>query len=70
MLVVPAAIPFTTPAVVTPAFAVLLLAHVPPASALVSVMVAASHTDAGPEIGEGSAFTIMFFTAAHPVVSV
>ena len=47
----PADIPVTTPDALTVALAVLLLLHVPPLVASVSVMLAVGHTLVGPLIG-------------------
>jgi hypothetical protein len=52
--------------VLTEAF-VLLLAHVPPATVLVSVMELPAHTDEGPLIAEGAAFTVTVVIAVQPL---
>lgn len=66
MFVVPDTTPFTTPfdmpMVATP---VLLLCHVPPVAASVSVVVALAHTAVAPEIGS-MVFTVMVDVAVHP----
>jgi hypothetical protein len=51
--VVPAALPVTTPEVLTEAIEVLALLHVPPVVSLVSVKVLPTHTDEGPPIAAG-----------------
>lgn len=67
----PAATPVTTP-VDEPIVATvtLLLAHVPPVLALLSVVVAPVHTDVVPVIAAGSGFTVTTIDLAQPVPSV
>jgi hypothetical protein len=56
---IPAATPLTTPVPPpTVAIAVLLLVHVPPAGAEVSVVEDPTHIAADPEIADGSGFTV------------
>ena len=65
----PAATPVTIP-LVLPIFAsVLLLLQAPPPPS-VSVIVWPTHTDEGPLIVDGSAFTVIIFEVAQPVGSV
>ena len=69
ILVVPAAIPFTTPAALIVA-TVVALAHVPPPEALSSVVVCPAHTSCTPVIGSGSGFTTSDVVRIHPVGNV
>lgn len=62
----PAATPVTTPVVLTVAIKVLLLLHVPPAVASVSVLVPPTVVDAIPEMGAGIGDTVTVRDAEHP----
>jgi hypothetical protein len=62
MLVVPDAIPVTTPVVLTVPAAGLLLTQVPPVTLCVSVAVLPTHTDEGPDIVVGAVFTVTVVT--------
>lgn len=57
MVELPKVLPVTSPAASTAA-SVLLLLHVPPVEAVFSSIVALSHTDNGPVMADGSAFTV------------
>jgi hypothetical protein len=48
---------------------VLLLVHVPPVMASVSVVPVPAQNDVEPDIADGSEFTVTDFTATHPVES-
>jgi hypothetical protein len=63
MIVVPAAIPFTTPDVPTEAMAGMLLLHVPPEPEVDNVITELIHTEVEPEIvpETGSGLTVMIF---------
>ncbi len=65
--VVPGATPVTRP-VVTPMVATdsALLAHVPPAGVLVSIIVLPTHTIAGPAIADGPGLTLTVLVAMQP----
>ena len=67
-MVVPGAIPDTTPAPVIVATAVLVLLHTPPMPLVVSVVAESSHTDVAPEIvpanGAGSTVIVCAATDA------
>ena len=65
----PAATPVTMPLALPMAALVLLLLQAPPPPS-VSVIVCPTHTDEGPLIAEGSAFTVIIFEVAQPVDSV
>ena len=68
MVTVPAATPVTTPvAEPTIALDVLLLTHVPPDSAFVSVAEAPMHTVDGPEIVPGEVDTVTTVAVEQPV---
>ena len=68
---VPAATPVRTPVPVTiVAKAVLLLLHVPPDVALVSVAEAFTHTAVAPLIAPGVVITVTVLLTRHPAVSV
>lgn len=66
MLVVPAAIPFTTPPALMVAIVVALV-HVPPPVALSSVVVWPAHTSCTPVMGSGNGFTTSDAVRIHPV---
>jgi hypothetical protein len=51
----------------TVATAVLLLVHVPPATASLSAVVEATHTNNVPVIVAGEVFTVTVVVAIHPV---
>jgi hypothetical protein len=71
IVAVPPATPVTTPVPVpTIATAVLLLLHVPPPDASLSVVVKPGQTTVVPVIGETVAFTVTVVTFEHPVGSV
>lgn len=63
----PAVIPFTTPLASTVAMAGLLLTHVPPGVALLSTVMAPSHTFIRPVMGDGSGFTVKLCERIQPV---
>ena len=67
MITEPAAIPFTTPLASTVAIAVLLLTQVPPGVALLSTVIAPSHTFIRPVIGDGSGLTVKLCERIQPV---
>ena len=70
MIVKPVAAPVTIPlAEPTVATTVLLLAHVPPPPSL-KVIAAPTQTVAGPEIAEGSGFTVTTVVVVQPVPKV
>ena len=69
ILVVPAAIPFTTPAALIVAI-VVALAQVPPPVALSSVVVCPAHTTCTPVMGSGSGFTTSDAVRIQPVGNV
>jgi hypothetical protein len=62
--------PLTTPPALIVATVVLLLPHVPPAVALLNVVVAPSQTTAAPAIVAGSAFTVTTLIAIQPAADV
>jgi hypothetical protein len=66
-VVTPVTIPVNDPIVATD---VVLLAHVPPIEASVSVIVAPTHTAPGPLIGTGSGLTVTITVLTQPVLSV
>jgi hypothetical protein len=70
ILVVPASIPDTTPPASIVATVVILLAHVPPAVASVSVVVRPWQTLSVPVMIEGSEFTVTIAVEMQPVPSV
>jgi hypothetical protein len=71
MVVVPAATPVTTPEVaLIVATVTLLLLHVPPVVASLSVSVEPAHTPATPDIAEGALFTVTTLVTLHPVLNV
>src|ERR1019366_9069008 len=63
---VPGAMPETTPVLPTVATAVLLLLHVPPGVASVSVVVLPAQTVAVPVTDDGNAFTVTVAEAVQP----
>jgi hypothetical protein len=68
IIVVPAAIPFTTPVVLfTVPTAVLELLQVPPVAAIARVVVVPVHTVALPVIGAGAALTVSTRVTLQPV---
>ena len=71
MMLVPSATPFTTP-VVEPmvAVAVVVLIHVPPATASLRVIVAPTHTALGPVMAVGMVYTAIVVLTLQPVESV
>jgi hypothetical protein len=66
-MALPADTPVTTPVVLMVATAVLLLAHVPPLVAWVSVMLLPTHTLSGPLMGPGVPATLMVSDTEQPV---
>lgn len=70
IVVVPAATLLTTP-VPKPmvATAGVLLAHVPPATECVSVVLPPTHTELEPPIGAGAGVTVTTVVEVHPAVS-
>ncbi len=70
MVQVPAATPVTTPvAMFTEAIAVLLLLHVPPETALLSVLVPLTGIDVMPDIAAGAGVTFTPLMAVQPPAS-
>jgi hypothetical protein len=67
MITEPADIPFTTPLASTVAMAVLLLTQVPPGVALLSTVIAPSHTFIRPVISDGSGLTVKLCERIQPV---
>jgi hypothetical protein len=67
---VPAATPVTTPLPVTVAVAVLLLLHVPPETASLSVVVEPTHVNIVPVIAVAGPETVIVAVLAQPVDSV
>jgi hypothetical protein len=67
MITEPADMPFTTPLASTVAIAVLLLTQVPPGVALLSTVMAPSHTFIRPVIGDGSGLTVKLCERIQPV---
>jgi hypothetical protein len=64
--VVPALIPVTIPVVeVTVATVPVLLVQIPGVGAEANVIVVPTQTDEGPEIGEGSGFTVNVLVEKH-----
>jgi hypothetical protein len=66
----PAATPVTSPELFTVAVEVLLLAHVPPASALLNVDTAPWQALSVPLITAGKAFTVKFTVLRQPLLPV
>jgi hypothetical protein len=66
MIVVPAAIPVTTPDAEIEAVAALLLVHVPPPGVLPRLVVYPTHTLAAPTIAVGLWLTVIVLLTAHP----
>ena len=64
-MLVPAAMPVTTPLLLPIFILVLLLLHIPVALS-VSAIVCPMHTTEGPLIAGGSAFTVTILLTAHP----
>jgi hypothetical protein len=68
ILVKPVAIPLTIPVIaLIVAIAGVLLAHAPPAGALVWAIVALTHTAEGPLMGEGAVLTVIVRVVLQPV---
>ena len=67
MTEVPAVTPVTTPPAVMVATAGVALLHVPPAVALLSVVVEPTHTLVTPVITAGSGLTVTVVVTAQPV---
>ncbi len=61
--------PVTTPVAISTELFVLLLLHVPPVTASVSVVVNPIHTLLVPDIAAGNGFTVNVIDVAHPVAS-
>jgi hypothetical protein len=66
-VVIPVAMPVPTPIV---ACAVLLLVHVPPPVASVSIVVEPTHTFVVPPIGAGNGLTVIGDDVIHPLPDV
>jgi hypothetical protein len=70
MVAVPMARPLTVPVGVTGATDGLLLLHVPPGVASLSVVIPPTHTAGSPVMGFGAAITLMIVVTLQPVPSV
>ena len=70
MLVVPALLPVTVPALFTVATVVLLLTHTPAAVALANAVVPPAHSVAVPVTAAGTGFTTNPMVRMQPVVDV
>jgi len=71
MMLVPRATPLTTPVVLPMvAMAVVVLIHVPPATASPSVIVAPTHTADGPVMAAGIVYTATVVLTLQPVARV